>query len=308
MFLSVISPAYNEESVIDLFYQTIFKTLKSISNKIEKYEIIFVDDGSTDNTWSRICTLTTQNTNIHGIKFSRNFGKEAAIFAGLHKAKGDCAIIMDCDLQHPPEYIKEMYNLYLEDYQIVRCIKKQRNKESFIKTICNFLFFKFFCFFDTTQLSIANASDFQLIDRKVIDYILKFQESSLFFRGISAYVGFKSIDIEFDVPERVAGNTKWDYKSLIGYAFSNISAFSGKPLQIVTFNGIILLVLAFILTIRTLYVYFMNEAAPGITTVIILLLFIGSILMISLGIIGFYIGKIFDEVKHRPRYIIDEEK
>lgn len=306
--LSIIVPAFNEAKVIDIFYTTTFRTIMSFKNNIKDYEIIFIDDGSTDNTWQHIQDIIAQTNNVHGIKFSRNFGKEAAIFAGLHKAKGDCAIIMDCDLQHPPEYIDEMYKHYMDGYQIVRCVKKQRNRESFIKSLCNFLFFKFFRFFDSTQLSIANASDFQLIDRKVIDYILKFQETSLFFRGISAYVGFKSIDIEFNVPERVAGNTKWDYKALIGYAFSNITAFSGKPLQIVTFNGVILLLVAFLLTIRTLYVYFINEAAPGITTVIILLLFIGSMLMISLGIIGFYIGKIFDEVKHRPRYIIDEEK
>ena len=306
--LSIIVPAFNEAKVIDIFYTTTIRTLMTIKNNIKDYEIIFIDDGSTDNTWQHIQDIIAQTNNVHGIKFSRNFGKEAAIFAGLHKAKGDCAIIMDCDLQHPPEYIEKMYTHYRQGYQIVRCVKKQRNKESFIKTICNALFFKFFRLFDSTQLSIANASDFQLIDRKVIDYILKFQETSLFFRGISAYVGFNSIDIEFNVPERVAGNTKWNYKALISYAFSNITAFSGKPLQIVTFNGIILLLLAFILTIRTLYVYFINEAAPGITTVIILLLFIGSMLMISLGIIGFYIGKIFDEVKHRPRYIIDEEK
>lgn len=305
--LSVIVPAFNEEDTIDLFYRITSNFLTNLTPINKKYEIIFIDDGSQDKTWSKINNITTQNPKVHGIKFSRNFGKEAAIFAGLHKSKGDCAIIMDCDLQHPPEYIEKMYQHYLNGYQIVRCIKKQRNKESYIKSISNTLFFKFFRFFDSTQLSIANASDFQLLDKKVIDYVLQFQEAALFFRGISAYVGFKSIDIEFNVPERIAGNTKWDYKSLIGYAFSNITAFSGKPLQIVTFNGIILLVLAFILTIRTLYVYFINEAAPGITTVIILLLFIGSILMISLGIIGFYIGKIFDEVKHRPRYIIDEE-
>ena len=154
---------------------------------------------------------------------------------------------------------------------------------------------------------MTNASDFQLIDRKVINYILKFQETSLFFRGISAYVGCKTKDIPFNVPERNNGKSKWSYQLLFNYALNNMSAFSSKPLQIVTINGIILLMLAFILTVRTLYVYFMNAAAPGITTVIILLLFIGSMLMISLGIIGFYIGKIFDEVKHRPRYIIDKE-
>ena len=304
--LSIIVPAFNEESTLPAFYK---KTTDLMQNHPinTNIEIIFVDDGSEDKTWSAIKELMSQDKNVHGIKFSRNFGKEAAIFAGLHKAQGDCAIIMDCDLQHPPELIAEMYTYYLDGYQIVRCVKKQRNKEPLLRRICNSLFFNFFSLFDSAQLNIANASDFQLIDRKVINYILQFQETSLFFRGISAYVGFNAKDIEFDVPERIAGQTKWTYHSLVDYALSNMSTFSSKPLQIVTLNGLILLLVAVVLTIRTLYVYFINAAAPGITTVIILLLFIGSMLMISLGIIGFYIGKIYDEVKHRPRYIIDEE-
>lgn len=305
--LSIIVPCYNEELTIPAFYKKAKELIINCKEINCDTEIIFVDDGSDDKTWSTIKNLMQQDRRIHGIKFSRNFGKEAAIFAGLHKAQGDCAIIMDCDLQHPPELIAEMFKHYLEGYQIVRCVKKHRNKESLLRRICNSLFFRFFNIFDSTQLNIANASDFQLIDRKVINYILKFQETSLFFRGISAYVGFKSTDIEFDVPERISGNSKWSYQSLLNYAFSNMSTFSSKPLQIVTLNGFILLFVAVLLTIRTLYVYFIDAAAPGITTVIILLLFIGSMLMISLGIIGFYIGKIYDEVKHRPRYIIDEE-
>ena len=306
--LSIIVPAYNEEKTVLSFYEKVLNTLNNDKNISNNYEIIFIDDGSSDNTWSLITELIGTNSKIHGIKFSRNFGKEAAIFAGLHKAQGDSTIIMDCDLQHPPELISKMFQYYLKDYQIVRCVKKQRNKESIFRKICNALFFHFFNIFDSTQLNITNVSDFQLIDRKVLNYILKFQETSLFFRGISAYVGFKVKDIEFDVPERLAGNSKWTYQSLINYGLSNMSTFSSKPLQVVTFNGLILFLIAIVLTTRTLYVYFTNAAAPGITTVIILLLFIGSILMISLGIIGFYIGKIYDEVKHRPRYIIDEEK
>lgn len=305
--LSIIVPAYNEENTISVFYKKTTDFLYHCEEVDDSFEIIFVDDGSNDNTWTKIIQLIQQTPNIHGLKFSRNFGKEAAIFAGLHKANGNCAVIMDCDLQHPPELIGEMLKHYHNGYQIVRCVKKRRNKESLLRKTGNVLFFQFFSAFDSTQLSIANASDFQLIDRKVINYILKFQETSLFFRGISAYVGFKSKDIEFNVPERIAGKSKWSYQSLINYAFSNVSTFSSKPLQFVTFSGFILLTVAVLLTIRTLYVYYINAAAPGITTVIILLLFVGSLLMISLGIIGFYIGKIYDEVKHRPRYIIDEE-
>jgi dolichol-phosphate mannosyltransferase len=306
--LSLIVPAYNEETTIPLFYKKTTELLTQNKNLYNDFEIIFVDDGSVDDTWPAIKSLMQKDTTVHGIKFSRNFGKEAAIFAGLHKAKGDCAVILDCDLQHPPELIAEMYEQYLQGYQIVRCVKNHRSKESTLRKLCNSTFFRLFDSSDSTQLSIANASDFQLIDRKVIDYILKFQETSLFFRGISAYVGFKTRDIEFDVPERVAGETKWSYISLIRYAFSNMSAFSSKPLQLVTFCGIILFIIAVVQTVEALYSYFIDAAAPGFTTVIILLLFIGSMLMFSLGIIGFYVGKIFEEVKHRPRYIIDEEE
>ena len=306
--LSVIVPAFNEENIIQFFYQTITNCLCKNNNIKHNYEIIFIDDGSYDATWNIIKKMIQNDSKVHGVKFSRNFGKEAAIFAGLEKARGDCAVIMDCDLQHPPENILKMLDYHSEGYQIVRCVKKHRNKESIVKRICNSFFFSFFNFFDSTRLNITNVSDFQLIDRKVINYILKFQETSLFFRGISAYVGFKVKNIEFDVPERITGKSKWSYKMLFDYALTNTATFSSKPLQIVTFNGIILLLLAFILTVRTLYVYYINAAAPGITTVIILLLFIGSMLMFSLGIIGFYIGKIFDEVKRRPRYIIDEEE
>lgn len=307
--LSVIIPCYNEENTLQICYEKIKSLLASYNNEniLDKHEIIFVDDGSVDTTWELIKKLISQDSNVHGIKFSRNFGKEAAIFSGLEKAQGDCAVIMDCDLQHPPEFIEKMLNYYKEGCQIVRCVKKNRNKETLPRRICNSLFFSFFKFFDSSQLNIANVSDFQLIDRKAINYILKFQETSLFFRGISAYLGFRVKDIDFDVPERIAGTSKWSYKMLFDYALTNMATFSSKPLQFVTLNGIILLFLAIILTIRTLYVYFINAAAPGITTVIILLLFIGSMLMISLGIIGFYIGKIFDEVKRRPRYIIEEE-
>ena len=306
--LSLIVPAYNEETTIPLFYNKTAELLDQNKNPDTEFEIIFVDDGSVDNTWPVIKSLMQKDARIHGIKFSRNFGKEAAIFAGLHKAKGDCAVVMDCDLQHPPELIDEMFEQYLQGYQIVRCVKKHRSKESALRKLCNSIFFCLFDSSDSTQISITNASDFQLIDRKVIDYILKFQETSLFFRGISAYVGFKTKDIEFDVPVRVAGETKWSYTSLIRYAFSNMSAFSSKPLQLVTFCGIILFIIAVVQTIEALYSYYIDAAAPGFTTVIILLLFIGSMLMFSLGIIGFYVGKIFEEVKHRPRYIIDEEE
>ena len=301
--ISVVTPAHDEESNIAIFFEAVSVVLKQLVDK--DYEVIFIDDGSEDKTWHEITEL--RSSHCRGIKFSRNFGKEAAIYAGLSKAKGDCCIVMDCDLQHPPEYIRQMYQYYLSGYQIVQCVRKQRGRESLAHMLLAWLFYRIFGLLCPGDLNITNASDFKLLDRNVVQYILQFKEKSFFFRGITAYIGYKSINIEYEIAERVHGKSQWSYGALMKYAISNMAAFSVSPLQIVTFSGCALLMLAVLLTIRTLYVFAIHEAAPGITTVIILLLFIGSVIMISLGIIGYYIAKIYTEVKSRPLFIIDRE-
>lgn len=303
--ISVIIPAFNEETLIKKCFEEVSKNLNK--ENIADYEIIFVDDGSKDNSWNEVKSIASADDRCRGIKFSRNFGKEAAIFAGLNAAKGDCCIIMDCDLQHPPRYLKDMILEWRNGFEIVQCVKHSRGKESVVHKIFAKGFFQLSRILMYPRINIRNSSDFKLLDRKVVDSILAFKEQSMFFRGVSAYVGFKSKDIEFDVDERMAGSTKWSYFSLIKYAVSNIVAFSTKPLQLVTFCGVMTFLFSLGLIIRTLYVWVAQDAAPGVSTVIITLSTIGSLLMICLGIIGYYIGKIYEEVRCRPRYILQDE-
>jgi dolichol-phosphate mannosyltransferase len=301
MSLSVVVPAYNEEKMIGKAARAIGSVLQE--NHIV-YEIVFVDDGSCDGTWKEIENLSKENDSIVGVRFSRNFGKESAIFAGMRNAKGDCCVVMDCDLQHPPETIIEMYHLWEQGYEIIEGVKRSRGKESVLHKASAGLFYKIIS--RAVQIDMSRASDFKLMDRKVVDEILELKEKNAFFRALSSWVGFEKAEVEFDVAEREEGESKWSTGSLIKYAITNIVAFSSAPMQFVTAAGIAFLVLAVALSVQTLVRYFMGHAVEGFTTVILLLLFIGSLLMISLGVIGYYISKIYEEVKGRPRYIVSK--
>lgn len=211
---------------------------------------------------------------------------------------------MDCDLQHPPEVLVKMYRLWEDGFQVIEGVKASRGKESFIHKMFAKTFYKIIS--DATGIDMSRASDFKLLDRQAADEFLKLPERNVFFRALSSWVGFKTAYVEFDVREREAGASKWSFKSLVKYAVNNITSFSAAPMQIVTFCGIVFFVFAVILGIQSLYMYFAGHAVAGFTTVILLLLLVGSILMFSLGVIGYYIAKIYDEVKMRPRYIISE--
>ena len=291
--LSVVLPSYNEEQMIE-------KTAKVVGDILSReqipYELVFVNDGSKDHTWDKILKIKEEDSCIKGICFSRNFGKESAVFAGIEQADGDCIAVMDCDLQHPPEVLVKMYRLWEDGFQVIEGVKASRGKESFIYKIIS----------DATGIDMSRASDFKLLDRQAADEFLKLPERNVFFRALSSWVGFKTAYVEFDVREREAGASKWSFKSLVKYAVNNITSFSAAPMQIVTFCGIVFFVFAVILGIQSLYMYFAGHAVAGFTTVILLLLLVGSILMFSLGVIGYYIAKIYDEVKMRPRYIISE--
>lgn len=299
--LSVVLPAYNEEQMIE-------KTANVITGLLRKenipYEIVFVNDGSSDDTWERIKQIREKDMHIKGVCFSRNFGKEAAVSAGLAQADGACVAVMDCDLQHPPETLVTMYRLWEKGYQVVEGVKASRGKESFMHKIFAKTFYKLIS--DATGIDMSRASDFKLLDRQAVDEYLKMPERNVFFRALSSWVGFRTTYVEFDVHEREAGNSKWSFQSLVRYAIRNIASFSAAPMQIVTVCGIIFFVFAVVFGIQSLYMYAAGHAMEGFTTVILLLLLIGSILMFSLGVIGYYISKIYDEVKMRPRYIISK--
>ncbi len=299
--LSVILPAYNEEKMIKKAAGTISGILADAGID---YEIVFVNDGSKDNTWAEIERAAQENPHIVGVLFSRNFGKESAMFAGLATARGDCCAVMDCDLQHPPQTLVEMYRLWEQGYEVIEGVKRTRGKESALHKASAGLFYRMIS--KAVGIDMTHASDFKLLDRKAVDALLSLPERNIFFRALSSWVGFKTASVEFDVQERTEGESKWSTWSLVQYAVKNIVSFSTVPMQCVTIAGVFVFLMAVILGIQSLVRYFTGYAVEGFTTVILLLLIIGSIIMISLGIIGYYIAKIYEEVKGRPRYLISK--
>ena len=300
--LSVIIPSYKEEKMIARTAETIGQILAEASIP---YELLFVDDGSGDNTWSEIKKAAEKDSNVHGIHFSRNFGKEAAMFAGLARAAGDCCVVIDCDLQHPPEKIVEMYRLWEEGFEVVEGVKDDRGEESGAHRFAAKSFYSLIS--SAVGMDMSSASDFKLLDRKVVDTLNQMPEKNVFFRALSYWVGFRKTEVRYCVQERTAGESKWSTKSLFRYALSNITSFSSAPLHLITLLGIFMLVVAAVFSVITLVQKLSGSAAEGFTTVIILLLFTGSVIMLSLGVIAYYIGKMYEELKGRPRYIISEE-
>ena len=297
--LSVVLPAYNEEQML----AKTCRTLKKILDLAEiNYELVIVDDGSTDQTWKIIEETAEKDRNVTGVHFSRNFGKEAAIVAGLAQASGNAVAVMDCDLQHPPEVLVKMYRLWEQGYEVVEGIKKSRGTETVFHRKSSGFFYRIMS--RATGFNMENASDFKLLDRKAVESVLSMPERSMFFRATSSWVGFKSTSVLFEVQEREAGESKWSTGSLIRYAFRNIVAFTTLPLQFVTIGAGGCFICSLLLLIYSLVRYFTGHAVEGYTTLLIVMLFIGSAVMMSLGIIGYYIARIYEEVKRRPRYIV----
>ena len=297
--LSVVIPAFNEEQMLPRAVRVLSDLLASENIP---YELIFVDDGSKDRTWEEIRKAHQEMEQIHGVHFSRNFGKEAAIFAGLSEAHGDCTAVMDCDLQHPPQTLVETYRKWEEGYEVVEGVKRTRGKETAAHRAATGIFYRIMS--DAVKIDMSRASDFKLMDKKAVESLLAMPERNAFFRAMSSWIGYRQTQVEFDVQEREAGESKWSTRKLISYAISNIVGYSTAPMQIVTGAGIVVFLLAIILGIQTLVRYCTGHAVEGFTTVILLILLIGSVVMISLGIIGYYIARIYVEVKGRPKYII----
>lgn len=299
--LSIVLPSYNEE-------QNIVNTGKVLSELMEKngidYELVFVSDGSKDNTYAEICKLEQMNSHVKGAEFSRNFGKEAAIFAGLELASGDAVVVMDCDLQHPPEVIFQMVEKWKAGAEVVEGIKNSRGKENiFHKAFAN-IFYGIMS--SLIKIDMKSSSDFKLLDRKVVNALLEMPEKETFFRALSFWVGFNKESVYYDVRERQFGSSKWSFGSLVRYAISNVTGFTTLPLKFVSWFGVIFVILGVGLGIQTLVKFCMGTAVEGFTTVILLLLMTGGLIMVSLGIIGNYIARIYEEVKGRPRYIISK--
>ena len=304
--LSVIIPAFKEEANIATAGARIGSILHE--NGIP-FELIFVDDGSPDGTWAAIKRWAAEPCGPDGIRrglrFSRNFGKEAAIFSGLSAAKGDCCAVLDCDMQHPPEALVEMYRAWENGAEVVEGVKLSRGREGLLYKGMSKLFYGLIS--RAVGRDMRSASDFKLLDRKVVDEILRFPERNLFFRAITGWVGFSTATVSFSVQERADGSgSRWSLSKLTRYALTNITSFSTLPMQIVTVIAALFLVLAVIIGVKALVMFFSGTAVEGFTTVILLQLISGGAILFGIGVIGWYIARIYEEVKQRPRYIVAE--
>lgn len=297
--ISVVLPAYNEADNIE---PAVSEISKVISGCCEDYELVFISDGSSDGTYEKIMELAKSDAHVKGAEFSRNFGKEAAIFAGLSLASGDAVIVMDCDLQHPVSVLPEMVDKWKNGAEVVEGIKNSRGKESIFHKMSAGIFYGIMS--KLIKIDMSASSDFKLLDRKAVDALLELPESNTFFRALTFWIGFRSDKVYYDVEERRNGKSKWSTRGLMDYAIRNATSFSTLPLKLITSMGWLFLVFAVVLGIQTLVRFFMGTAADGFTTVILLLLIIGGFLMLSMGIAGHYIARIYEEVKGRPRFII----
>ena len=300
--LSVVMPVFREGA-------DLLGLLTAVRNSIEKcglrYELVLVDDGSPDETWQVITEEANKSQAIRALRLTRNFGKESALCAGLEHARGDAVILMDADGQHPPSLIPEMVRLWQSSgADIVEAVKRRRGPESFSSKLGAQLFYLIL-----NRLSgfhFKGASDFKLINRKAVAALLTMHERNVFFRGMTVWMGFTTVQVPFEVVPRSAGQSTWSVLKRLKLALVGITAFSSFPLHLVTFAGLIFLVISTLLGVQTIYLKLAGQAVSGFATVILLELMIGSLLMISLGIIGEYLARIYEEVKGRPRYLIKE--
>lgn len=301
--LSVVVPSYCEADHLAESLSTIRKTVASLN---VPFELVVVDDGSPDATWQVLQNLAQRWPELRAFRLARNFGKEGCLLAGLDASRGEAVIIMDADLQHPPDLIPTMYRLWAEEgYDIVNAVKRERGNETWMKRRLTRLYYRLFA--GLAGAGMADSSDFKLLARRVVDTYCTLPERNTFFRGLVHWMGFHQATIPFDVAARAGGATSWSFLKLASLAVNSLVSFSTVPLQAVTFLGIAFLLFGFVLGAQTLWLKISGGAVEGFTTVILLLLVIGAVLMIALGIIGQYIAKIFDEVKRRPRYLIREE-
>ena len=302
MKLSVVIPLWQEE-------QHLAETIRVIGDALEPlrgdYELVLVDDGSTDGTWRLVREAAAAHPEISALRLSRNFGKELALCAGLERARGDAVVVMDGDLQHPPALVPEMVRIWEDEgYDVVEGVKRTRGPESAMRRLEALLFYDLLR--RLSGIDLRNASDFKLLDRKVLSAWSAMPERSVFFRGMSAWLGFRRKQIPFDVEPRVGGRTSWSAARRTQLAIRGITSFSTLPMHVVTLMGVAFLLFAVVLGVNSLVQWAQGVALTGFTTVNLLLLIVGSMLMIGLGIIGEYVARIYDEVKGRPRYVVAE--
>ncbi|GEO05753.1 putative glycosyltransferase YkcC [Adhaeribacter aerolatus] len=303
MDISVIIPVYNEASNILPLHSRLHEVLATLTNN---YEIIFVNDGSTDRSLSLIRELAQKDFQVKYIDFSRNFGHQVAVSAGIDKARGKALVIMDSDLQDPPELITALYARWQEGYEVVYTKRRARNGESTAKKLTARYFYRLLA--RITHISIPlDAGDFRIISRKVAEALKQMPEKHKFIRGQISWIGFSQTYLEYDRPERAGGESNYTYRKMIRLALDAITSFSNLPLKIATVSGFLVSGIAFLLMLYTLYSRFViKDYVPGWSSLMLSVLFLGGVQLISIGIIGEYISRLSDNVRNRPLYIIND--
>jgi glycosyltransferase involved in cell wall biosynthesis len=303
MQLSVIIPIYNEEKNIPLLYSRV----KAVCNKITaEHELLFVNDGSKDKSFGMIVNLSMTDEKVKFINFSRNFGHQIAVSAGLDHAKGDAVCIIDADLQDPPELIEEMYNKLNSGYEVVYAKRRSRSGESFIKKSTAKVFYRTLAKITSIYIPV-DTGDFRIMHRKIVDVLKKMPEQQKFLRGQISWVGYRQTYIEYDREVRYGGETGYTYKKMIRLALDGITSFSNLPLKFATFIGFLVAGVTFITILYALYSRFITkDVVPGWTSLILAILFIGGVQLICIGIIGEYISRMGANIRNRPLYIINE--
>lgn len=304
--ISVVIPMYYEEKVVTECYNRLKNVLEKLNNY--DYELIFVNDGSQDNTLNLLEEIATQNKKVKVISFSRNFGHQAAVTAGLKFITGDAIVIIDADLQDPPERIPEMLKLWENGYEVIYGKRKSRKGESAFKLLTAKMFY-------TTLNALSNVEipkdtgDFRLVDRKVVDVVNQLPEHNKFLRGLFSWVGYKQTPFEYERQERFAGKTKYPLKKMLKLASDGIISFSTKPLKIVGYIGILSILLSIAILIYSLisFAFKLNDLTAGWTSIMVTVTFFAGIQLISVWIMSEYVGRIYDETKKRPEYIIDKK-
>ena len=304
--ISVVIPMYCEDEVVDICYKRVVNNLKKLSDKYN-YEIIFINDGSKDSTFEILKKIASNDDNVKIISFSRNFGHQAAVTAGIRNVTGDAVIIMDADLQDPPELFEGMIEKWEEGYEVVYGKRKTREGESIFKLLTARMFYNTLNKLSEIEIP-KDTGDFRLVDRKVIDVIATLPEHNKFLRGLFSWVGFNQYAYEYNRVNRVAGKTKYPFKKMFKLATDGILSFSVKPLKIVGAIGIFSVIVSIIILIYSIvsYMFKLNSLTPGWTSIMCTMTFIGGIILISLWMIGEYIARIYEESLGRPEYIIDE--
>jgi len=301
--LSVIVPAFNEAQGIEAFLDVLFGVLRACC---ARFDVWVIDDGSRDDTWLRLCSARDRYPELRGLRFTRNFGKEAALLAGLRHAAGEAVVVMDSDGQHPPSLLPQMLDAWRAgEGQIIAAQKATRATDSRIERANAYVFNSLMRIM--TGLDLSAASDFRLLDRRVVDALLAFPEKIRFFRGMTVWTGFTTKHLAFDVAPRIAGTSHWSTGQLTKLAVNAITAYSAKPLGLVFRLGLVGMLAAFILFVQAVYSWAVGIAVSGWTSVTVVMLFFGSANLLGIGVLGAYLAQLFDEIKARPEYLIKQE-